>query len=211
MKAKVRTKPLLCCWLIALGLAVLLSACGETTRTARPANPCVITEFKPAGTNGLGKENPTTLVLDKSSPEYCQNVRDDYKAAMAWYQTQVANDTYAPTMSVELANYYTGELLGEARSGLFYNKQAGRVVLGRFNPQALTIQDQKWAKDGFTSTLIVKPGSYSLVSISKNAPNQAQETEGGQFESWEVTLVYDDAAKRWKISSAKTIYTSAGG
>lgn len=213
MKITAKTKPLLTGWLILLGLAGLLSACGDTSQPAltRPDKPCVIVEFKPQGPNGLGKESPTSLVLDKSSPDYCQNVRADYKTAMVWYQSQVANNTYAPTMNAELANYYTGPLLNEARAGLFYNKQAGRVVLGRFNPQSQSISDQKWAKDGYSSTLIVSPGSYSLVSFREGAVGQAKETESGQFESWEVTLVYDAGAGHWKISAAKTVYSSGGG
>ncbi len=211
----VRLKPLLAVGLLAAGLTALLSACGDSgaqqTTLIPPDKPCVIVEFKPQGTNGLGKESPTTLVLDRSSPDYCQNVRADYKAAMVWYQSQVANNAYAPAMNAELANYYTGPLLNDARAGLFYNKQAGRVILGKFNPQNQSISDQKWSKDGYSTTLIVSPGSYSLVSFQQDAPSQAKETESGQFESWEVTLVYDAGAGRWKISGAKTVYATTGG
>jgi hypothetical protein len=214
LKISANFKPLLAVWLPVLGLVALLAACSDTTSQPAltpPDKPCVIVEFKPQGTNGLGKESPTTLVLDRSSPDYCQNVRADYKAAMVWYQSQVANNSYAPTMNAELANYYTGQLLDDARAGLFYNKQAGRVVLGRFNPQNQSISDQKWAKDGYSTTLIVSPGSYSLVSFKADAASQAAETKSGQFESWEVTMVYDAGAGHWKISAAKTVYSSTGG
>jgi hypothetical protein len=215
LKISAKFKPLLAVWLPLVGLAALLAACGGTPGQSPaltpPDKPCVIVEFKPQGTNGLGKESPTTLVLDRSSPDYCQNVRADYKAAMVWYQSQVANNTYAPAMNAELANYYTGQLLNDARAGLFYNKEAGRVVLGRFNPQNQSISDQKWAKDGYSTTLVVSPGNYSLVSFKADAASQAQETKSGPFESWEVTMVYDAGAGHWKISAAKTVYSTTGG
>src|SRR4051794_32786091 len=112
-------------WLKALGCIILLTACGDsnTNGITPPDKLCVIREYNP-GVNALGKPSPTTFVLDNSSPDYCQNVKADFKAAMTWYRAQVANNTYPPTMEAEYANYYTGQLLSDARSGLFYNKQA---------------------------------------------------------------------------------------
>ena len=199
-------------WLTALGAVLLLAACGDTTSTGvkPPDKPCVIVEFNP-GPNGLGKPSPTTYVLDKSSPEYCQNVKTDFKAAMAWYQAQVANNNYPATMEAEYANYYTGQILNDARTGLIYNRQAKRVVIGRFNAQNLAITDQTWTKDGVTSTLTVKPDAYSLVAFPEGAPDKATATDSGQFENCEVALVYDAGSGHWKIKSAQTIYVFPGG
>ncbi len=211
MKKIIRAKPISYFGLIGFGLAILLSACGDSTTFIPPDKPCVIVEFKPQGTNGLGKESPTTLVLDRSSPQYCLNVKDDYKAAMLWYRSQVVNNSYAPTMDQEFSNYYTGQLLGQARAGLYYNKQAKRVVLGQFNAQSISISNQTWSRDGLSSTLTVKPGNYLLTSFPEGAPNQAEITESSQFESWEVTLIYDARRGHWKIGAAQTIFTSPGG
>jgi hypothetical protein len=207
------TKPFSYFGLIGFGLAILLSACGDSNALGlvRPDKPCVIVEYKPQATNGLGKPAPITLVLDRSSPEYCQNVKNDYKAAMVWYSSQVTNNSYAPTMDQELANYYTGEILGEARASLYYNKQAKRVVLGQFNPQALSFSDQTWTRDGLSSTLTVNPGDYSLSSFPEGKPNQAVVTERTKFESWVVTLIFDAKAGHWKISAAETVFTALGG
>jgi hypothetical protein len=199
-------------WLIALGCIILLTGCGDSNKNGitPPDKPCVISEYNP-GVNALGKPSPTTFVLDNSSPDYCQNVKADFKAAMTWYRTQVANNSYPPTMEAEYANYYTGQILSDARTGLFYNKQAKRVVIGRFNAETLAITDQTWTKDGTTSTLTVKPDAYSLASFPEGAPEKATVTESGQFENWEVALVYDAGSGHWKIKSAQTIFVFPGG
>lgn len=198
-------------WPFTLGCVLLLAACGDTAPGVTPPDkPCVIVEFNP-GPNALGKPSPTTLALDNSSPAYCQNVKADFKAAMTWYQQQVANNSYPPTMEAEYANYYTGQILSDARSGLFYNKQAKRVVIGRFNAEALSVTDQAWTKDGLTSTLTVKPDAYSLAVFPEGSPDKATVTESGQFENWQVALVYDAGSGHWKINSAQTIYVLPGG
>lgn len=212
MKNIPRTKLISYFGLIGFGLTILLSACGDSNANALtpPDKPCVIVEFNP-GNNALGKPSPTTLVADRSSPEYCQKVKDDFKAAMAWYRSQVANNTYAPTMEQEYANYYTGPLLSQARSSLYYNRQAKRVVLGQFNAQSLSISDQTWTRDGLSSTLTVNPGDYALSSFPEGKPDQAEVTQSTKFESWQVTLVYDAKAGHWKISDASSVFTSPGG
>jgi hypothetical protein len=189
---------------VSLGLFV---ACGDTGNSAAgvtpPDKPCVIVEQKKPG-----DENQTLLLLDlDSSPSYCKKVTDDYKATMKWYQSQVKDNNYAPNMSAELENYYTGELLQETRASLFYNMQAGRVVLGRWQTGSDQISGPNWAKDGLTATLLVKPAGYEQVSFPVGQPDKATIQKGGAYESWLVSLVYDAKAERWKISQAQTIFT----
>ena len=212
MKNKTFTNLVPLLGLIGLGLAVLLSACGDTAPGITPPDkPCIIVESNPGGVNGLGKPNPITISLDKNSPEYCQHVKDDFKAAMAWYRDSLANDTYGPNMDKEFANYYAPPLLGQARASLFYNKQANRVLAGQFTATSLTISDQTWTKDGTKSILTVSPGTYTYASFPAGQPKQGEVYESSRFESWQMTMIYDAKAGHWKISQAETVFSAVGG
>ncbi len=184
-----------------VGLAGLLTACGEVASENFAAPPpdqrCVIIE----GKKGLiGKDIP--LIVAPNSPAYCGQVVNDYKEAMVWYQSRVKNNSYASGMAEELGNYYTGALLNQARASLFYNQQAGRAVIGRFNPDNQIIDGPKWAKDGIQASLEVQAADYQLLTFEQGKPGPQVDKPLSPLESWNFTLVYDFNAKHWKIIKA---------
>lgn len=192
-------------------IASALAACSlPAASTAVPVRPCVIIE---GPRSSLSRAAPLS-VDQRASPAYCLDarVRDDFSAAMDWYEAraermQVLMD-YPPGMADELATYYTGHLLHEARESIYYNQRAGRVLMSRWDAIA-ELSGPQWEHTGLRATLTVGVRGYMLVVLPKPPVAQTEQNNadsGQTFEHWQITMIYDPNDRRWKIEQAETLF-----
>ncbi len=195
-----------------LFLAVFfLSSCGgnqglgfpEGSKITRPNPPCTIIELPiTEAQRERGVSRPILSLDITNSPEYCNRVREDFIAAMNWYQGKAQDNKYSPGMKDELLNFYTGELYRRTLTGIEYGERANQVVLGRFEITDEKISATRWNKDGYSATLVVNPGDYKMLVFSPGNQKEIKVYPGDPNEIWLVTLVYDATPGRWKISDS---------
>lgn len=197
-------KTAVCLVTMLMGSALVACDSIASSTSLAIAQPCRIVEGTPRPLTGVIPR----LVDQTTSPSYCSaaSVQTDFALAIDWYQHQVeymqTTRTYRPAMMDELAFYYTGKLLLEARETIYYNQQARRVVIGRWNELSVN-PEPIWSRDGLYATLLVRALGYERVMLTAATSEENHVGSGSVFENWKVTLMYDAVDQRWKIQSVE--------
>ncbi len=204
--------------LLLWGCPFFLSACGETPpgfpggrEISPPELPCTVLELPLTEAQTSRGITAPILSLDlTNSPAYCNNVQDDFKAAMAWYQEKTGGGKYGRGIKEELKNFYTGDLVARTLAGIEYGERENQVILGNFKITDEKITATRWAKDGLKATLVITPGEYSLVVKDGGAGKGTRTYPGDPNEVWLVSLLFDAKAGRWKISESCATFIPVG-